>query len=114
VPEGQRAALREQRLCNSAAGLANSLRGVGTGAQPSLWQRLGELRLPVLLVAGALDAKFARIAAEMAEHLPGARLRVVPDAGHAVHFERPDAFDALVIAFCSSWPRHGVAAATKE
>ena len=50
---------RPSRLTNSAAGLAASLRTVGTGAQAPLWGRLGELDMPVLVMAGALDAKFA-------------------------------------------------------
>ena len=36
LPAEERAALRAQRLANNATGLANSLRGMGTGAQPSL------------------------------------------------------------------------------
>jgi 2-succinyl-6-hydroxy-2,4-cyclohexadiene-1-carboxylate synthase len=95
----QRAALRPGRLANRARGLANSLRGVGTGAQPSLWDDLPSLDLPVLLLAGALDEKYAAIARQMAAVLPHARLTIVPGAGHAIHVERPEAFDAAVAEF---------------
>jgi 2-succinyl-6-hydroxy-2,4-cyclohexadiene-1-carboxylate synthase len=100
LPAEARAARRAERLRNSAVGLANSLRGMGTGAQPPLHDSLPALQTPCLLIAGALDAKFAGIAREMAARLLQAELRIVPDAGHAVHLERPDAFDAAVIAFC--------------
>jgi 2-succinyl-6-hydroxy-2,4-cyclohexadiene-1-carboxylate synthase len=87
----------DDRLTNRPDGLAWALRRLGTGAQEPLWARLPGLRPPALLVAGALDAKFARIAAEMAAAVgPGARVALVPGAGHAVHLERPDAVAALV------------------
>ncbi len=100
LPAEARAALRALRLRNSAVGLANGLRGMGTGAQPPLHESLAALRTPCLLIAGALDAKFAQIATQMAGRLPQAELRVVPGAGHTVHLERPEAFDVAVIAFC--------------
>jgi 2-succinyl-6-hydroxy-2,4-cyclohexadiene-1-carboxylate synthase len=94
------AAGREDRLANRPAGLAYALRRLGTGAQEPLWARLAGLRPPALLAAGALDAKFAGIAREMAAAIgPAARVALVPGAGHAVHLERPDAMAALVEAF---------------
>ena len=52
----------DDRRRNTVAGLASSLRLAGTGAQEPLWHRLGELTMPVLVVAGEHDAKFAAIA----------------------------------------------------
>lgn len=97
-----REALRGQRLNNRARGLAMSLRGVGTGAQPSLHDRLPTLYMPVLLIAGELDTKFTAIARSMAQALPQSQLRIVPGVGHAVHLERPEAFDSLVGAALAS------------
>ncbi|MFQ5398044.1 MAG: 2-succinyl-6-hydroxy-2,4-cyclohexadiene-1-carboxylate synthase [Anaerolineae bacterium] len=99
LPEAPRLALRRQRLQNNPTGLANSLRGMGTGAQPSLWSRLGELETPVLLLAGELDAKFVGINRQMAAQIPRARLEIVAGAGHTIHLERPQVFDALVGKF---------------
>jgi 2-succinyl-6-hydroxy-2,4-cyclohexadiene-1-carboxylate synthase len=96
-----RAALHAQRLSNRAHGLANSLRGVGTGAQPELHSRLLTLNLPVLLLAGELDSKFCTIARQMASQLPQARLQIIPDAGHTIHLEQPKAFVAEVRDFCT-------------
>ncbi len=86
---------REIRLRNRAVGLANSLRGMGQGAQPSYWDRLDEIDVPVLLMAGALDRKFVGIAGQMGVRIAGAELSVVPDAGHAVHLERPASFSKM-------------------
>jgi 2-succinyl-6-hydroxy-2,4-cyclohexadiene-1-carboxylate synthase len=99
LPQACREELHRQRLRNSAVGLAQSLRGVGTGTQPSLHARLPGLRLPTLLLAGELDAKFTVLARDMALALPQAQLQVVPAAGHTIHLERPRLFLSLVGAF---------------
>ncbi len=91
-----RETLRRQRLQNRATGLAQSLRGVGLGVQPSLYARLPTLQIPVLLIAGELDTKFTEIARHMAQALPQAQLRIIPGAGHTVHLERPEEFVSLV------------------
>ncbi|HFQ93930.1 MAG TPA: 2-succinyl-6-hydroxy-2,4-cyclohexadiene-1-carboxylate synthase [Anaerolineae bacterium] len=91
--------LRKQRLQNNPVGLANSLRGMGTGIQPSLWEQLGNLKMPVHLIAGALDDKFAEINRQMVRQIPTARLEIAPDAGHTVHLERPLLFQGKVLEF---------------
>ncbi len=101
LPIECRNAQRAQRLNNRAHGLANSLRGVGTAVQPSLYQCLPELTLPVLLITGELDSKFCTIGQRMAQQLPQAQLQIVPDAGHTVHLEQPERFAALVQKFCT-------------
>ena len=98
---------RDIRLGNSAIGLANSLRGMGQGAQPSYWERLGEIDVPVLLMAGALDRKYVGIAGQMGIRIADATLSVVPDAGHAVHLERPREFIEDVRAFLARCERPG-------
>ena len=99
LPEAARQALRDQRLQHTAEGLANSLEGLGAGMQEPVLQRLRDLRLPCLLLAGALDAKYRELAYEMATVLPQCRAHVVPDAGHVVHLEQPTAFDDIVRDF---------------
>jgi 2-succinyl-6-hydroxy-2,4-cyclohexadiene-1-carboxylate synthase len=96
VLAGQPSWVREERLRNTPAGLARALRGLGTGALPSLWGRLGELLMPVTLVVGERDQKFQAIAEEMASALSGAEVVVVPAAGHAVHLEAPEAVAGLI------------------
>jgi 2-succinyl-6-hydroxy-2,4-cyclohexadiene-1-carboxylate synthase len=105
-----RASQHEQRLANSPIGLANSLRGMGQGAQPSLWDRLGEIRVPTLLIAGALDTKFADLAGQMHHGIPDAELELVPGAGHAVHLESPRQFAEIVREFLARRNRVAVAA----
>jgi 2-succinyl-6-hydroxy-2,4-cyclohexadiene-1-carboxylate synthase len=94
-----RVALRQQRMAQRAVGLANSLRGMGAGAQEAVWDRLGEVRIPVQLIAGDLDEKYTAIAREMAVALPNATIELIEDAGHAAHLEQADAFAAVVLDF---------------
>lgn len=102
LPSETREQVRLERLANNPHGLANSLRGLSTGAQPSLWDRLYELTVPTLLIAGVLDAKFAEIGQAMAAAMPNAKLKIVRDAGHTVHLEQPTIFDQLALAFTST------------
>ncbi|MGQ9907727.1 MAG: 2-succinyl-6-hydroxy-2,4-cyclohexadiene-1-carboxylate synthase [Candidatus Flexifilum sp.] len=104
LPEAQRARLRAERLRRDPRGLAASLRGMGTGAQPSLWERLGELAMPVLLIAGAEDGKYAAIARRMAAAIPGAAIAIVPGSGHVVHEEQREPFNAAITTFLAALP----------
>jgi 2-succinyl-6-hydroxy-2,4-cyclohexadiene-1-carboxylate synthase len=86
----------EARRSNTAAGLASSLRRAGTGTQEPLWARLGELAMPVLIVAGALDVKFVALAQRLHADLTGSTLAIVEGAGHTVPLERPDDFVSVL------------------
>lgn len=77
------------RRRNTASGLADSLRLSGTGTQLSLWERLVELNMPVLAMAGALDTKFVPIAERIAASVPDGTFGVIHDAGHAAHLQQP-------------------------
>jgi 2-succinyl-6-hydroxy-2,4-cyclohexadiene-1-carboxylate synthase len=91
--------LDARRAANTIRSLTSQLRLLGQGAQPSNWDRLGELRVPVLLVVGELDAKYVDVAHRMAEQIPDARVEVVRGAGHACHLERPDDVAHLLTSF---------------
>ena len=99
LPPDVRAALRKRRMGNRPAALAACLRGLGTGMQPSLWNALDHVSVPTLLIAGQEDHKFVHTNEQMLEALPDARLEVVPDAGHTVHLEQPDAWASTVESF---------------
>jgi 2-succinyl-6-hydroxy-2,4-cyclohexadiene-1-carboxylate synthase len=96
LPAEAAAVARADRLRNTPAGLARALRGLGTGALPSLWHRLGELAMPVTLVAGERDPKFLAMAAEMRALIPAAGVEAIPDAGHAAHLENPAAVAGVI------------------
>lgn len=88
------------RLVNSAVGLAASLRSCGTGTQEPSGGRLGELAMPVLVLAGERDERFSALGQEMAAAIgPNASVASVPGAGHAAPFEQPEAFTEILRTF---------------
>lgn len=86
----ERSGIDDRRAQNTVESLTAQLRVLGQGAQPSNWQRLAELRMPVLLVVGELDTKYVGIAHRMAGDIADVRVEVVPGAGHACHLEHPE------------------------
>jgi 2-succinyl-6-hydroxy-2,4-cyclohexadiene-1-carboxylate synthase len=95
-PAHVRAAVAADRRRNTPSRLASALRGLGTGALPSLWDRLPALGIPVELIVGERDQKFRATAERMAAALPAAELHVIAGSGHAVHLEDPAAVAAII------------------
>lgn len=86
-------AQRSLRLANSASGLADSLRHAGTGTQrPASDDDLKRIDVPVLLVTGALDAKFTLIAEQTQPRIQRCDHVIVEGVGHTVHLEAPTTF----------------------
>lgn len=92
-------AARAQRMRNRPHGLARSLRGMGSGAQPPLFESVGRFEKPTLFVVGAEDEKFLNIARQLESRMPNAEVAVLPGAGHAAHLEAPAEFARVVRAF---------------
>jgi 2-succinyl-6-hydroxy-2,4-cyclohexadiene-1-carboxylate synthase len=90
-------ALRVDRLRNSATGLAASLRSTGTGTQTPLWDRLGEIACPTLVLVGEHDAKFSELGQRLVDGIAVAELVVIPGAGHSVHLEQPEATAEAIV-----------------
>lgn len=71
-------------------------------ASEDMWAVVERTPGPTLLVRGAnSDLLDAETAQEMAQRLPGGELCVIPEAGHSVAGDNPDAFVAEVSAFSS-------------
>lgn len=92
----------EQRKLSTPAGLACSLRCMGTGVQPSMWESLPHLSVPTVLLAGQRDEKFVRIGREMKSLLPTAPLCVIGGAGHTIHVENEGAYVDVVRTFLTA------------
>lgn len=91
------AAVREERLAQKAVGLANSLKGMGTGAQQSYWDDLATFERPVSLITGELDVKFHQKARDMQQYLQKCSHHVAKSCGHAIHVENPELFVTIVL-----------------
>ncbi|MCA1056793.1 2-succinyl-6-hydroxy-2,4-cyclohexadiene-1-carboxylate synthase [Rossellomorea aquimaris] len=96
LPLGVQEEIRHQRLMQSPVGLSNSLKGMGTGAQPSWWDELRDLSFPVVLMVGELDQKFVTIAEEMGKSIPKGEIIPFFDKGHAIHVEDPRKFGTII------------------
>jgi len=90
---------RPGRLSHDPRLLAELLRTAGQGALEPVWDRLKDLSCPVLLTAGEQDRRYASAARRMAEELREARVRLLPDAGHAPQLEAPREFTTLLAEF---------------
>jgi 2-succinyl-6-hydroxy-2,4-cyclohexadiene-1-carboxylate synthase len=88
---------RADILRNDPVALAAVLRGIGGGAMEPLWDRLGELgAMPVTIIAGERDGRYAAIGRRLVAALPDARLLLVPGAGHGLPREAPQAVAAAI------------------
>ena len=94
-------AIRRQ---NSPRGLANAIVGYGQGAQPSVWHRLTDLTMPVLIISGRRDEKYSAIAERMAAIIPNAEILSLDDAGHNPLGDCPDQTYGAISEFLD---RHG-------
>ncbi|MGH2837887.1 MAG: alpha/beta fold hydrolase [Thermoleophilaceae bacterium] len=95
-------AQRPGRLSHSPADLAQLLRSAGQGTMPAVWDRLEDLNVPVLCLAGALDTAYAETAHRMASLLPHGTARGIAGAGHAPQLECPDAVAREIDSFCGA------------
>jgi 2-succinyl-6-hydroxy-2,4-cyclohexadiene-1-carboxylate synthase len=108
-PDWVRDLAAEDYRRNDPGGLASALRGVGTGAMEPAWGRLAELPMPVTVVVGERDAKFAALGERLSAACPGGRLIVAPGAGHALAIEAPDTVAAAIEAGGSARARSAAA-----
>jgi 2-succinyl-6-hydroxy-2,4-cyclohexadiene-1-carboxylate synthase len=69
------------------------------GSQLPLWDRLGEITIPVLWIAGERDGKFLALAERAARLSPKAHLAVAPAAGHRVPWDNEPWFADTVARF---------------
>lgn len=99
LPSEVKKKIRQQRLSHSPQGLANSLVGMGTGAQPSWWDHLQQIKQPVLLLTGQRDAKFCRIAERMQKEFTNSRWVTIENSGHTIHVEEAEKFGTIVSGF---------------
>ncbi len=83
--------------------MAACLRGFGTGVMPQVWDKLPDLDIPVQLIAGDRDTKFATIMMEMETLLPQANLRVITGASHRTHLDQPEMLTDVISEFITQY-----------
>ena len=83
----------------------SEFRATGTLRDYDRTTRLGELRLPVLFIAGEHDEARPSTMRELAARVPGAEVVIVPGAGHRLLVDRPEATTRAIREFLA---RRGV------
>jgi len=74
--------------------------GRGIFSRKSLLDRLGEIKAPTLIIVGEEDrSRPPHEARKMAELIPGARVEVLPEAGHISNLEQPERVNSLLLSF---------------
>ncbi|ABA23917.1 Alpha/beta hydrolase fold protein [Trichormus variabilis ATCC 29413] len=95
----------ESRLQNHPHELVKSLQFMGTGSQPSLWEKLQKNQIPLLLLVGEHDEKFIDINIKMTKIAPASQLKIISNAAHNVHLENTLEFvQQLKVFFTKSVP----------
>ncbi len=88
-----------RRLQNNPNELAKSLRNMGTGVQPSLWEYLSKNNILLLLMVGDYDDKFIKINQQIAALSQQAILKIIPDCGHNIHVENSEIWVNTILSF---------------
>jgi pimeloyl-ACP methyl ester carboxylesterase len=83
----------------SAKGLALAARGMLTQRDAGVITSLPEIKVPSIVVVGSEDAPFIAASDYMAAKIPGAKKAVIEGAGHAANIDKPEAFNAALLAF---------------
>jgi 2-succinyl-6-hydroxy-2,4-cyclohexadiene-1-carboxylate synthase len=87
------------RLTNHPEWCAKVLEEMSPGVEPPLWDSLTRLQVRTLLIGGGEDLRYTELLRTMVAQIPGAKLVIVPGAGHTVHLEARDRFADVVGAF---------------
>lgn len=82
-----RDAQRDSRLAQRRREIARSFMDWSLGAQEPLWDRLPEIKIPVLWIAGENDETYTALAHRAAGLMPNARVALAPDCGHRVPWQ---------------------------
>lgn len=99
LPTVEEEALRCTRLNQDPLGLAAALRCFSQGRMEPLNDRLDAITARTLIIGGEADTAFAEDLRILDDGIPNAELCMVPECGHAVHREAPDALRAALLRF---------------
>jgi pimeloyl-ACP methyl ester carboxylesterase len=97
-PEGRVSGpARSLALDMNAIVISNKGTGRTGGSGVDAWNRLGEVRVPVTIACGELDAPFVIDRnRQLAERLPNATFQILPGMAHQPYLEHPDQVAHLI------------------
>jgi pimeloyl-ACP methyl ester carboxylesterase len=86
----------------SAQGLAHAARGMLAQQDSAVIDSLPSVRVPTLVIVGDRDQPFLAPCEYMTKKIPGARLEVIPEAGHSSNLDQPGIFNRVLASFLQS------------
>ena len=98
LSRSQTDAQRDTRRAHTAAGLGHAMRVLGLGSMPNYWPALGAISVPVDLVFGEQDEKFARLMMQAEQLNPRFRCVSISGVGHNPLVEAPDRVRDILLA----------------
>lgn len=102
-PEQVNQSMRKLLYEMNRQALAHEVKQLGKrlpNAQTPAFDRLSDLKIPVLLIIGAHDTPYILAAADyMVERIPSARKVIIEDAAHLPNMDQPDEFQTFVTNF---------------
>lgn len=109
APEQVNQAMRKLAYEMNRQALAHEARQLGKrlpNTQTPAFDRLSDLKIPVLIIVGAHDTPYILAAADyMVERIPSAQKVIIEDAAHLPNMDQPEEFQAIVTNFLESLPR---------
>ncbi|PIQ25354.1 2-succinyl-6-hydroxy-2,4-cyclohexadiene-1-carboxylate synthase [bacterium (Candidatus Blackallbacteria) CG17_big_fil_post_rev_8_21_14_2_50_48_46] len=79
----------QERLRNNPEGLAQAMVKLGAGQQKSYWNRLAELKMPLLFLVGSKDPAYLEIGRRICQQVERAELEILNGYGHSLILEAP-------------------------
>ncbi len=102
---GAPAHVREEVREMDLIALKNEMKGIGqeTAVSDKAYDRLGELSLPLLAIAGSFDDRNIQQAAKViAERVQNGRFHLIPETAHLPNMEKPAEFNRIVLDFLTN------------
>jgi len=92
----------QQAVHRSAQGLAHAARGMLAQEGSQVIDGLATIRVATLVIVGDQDQPFVAPSEYMAKKIPGARLAVIPGAGHSSNLDQPEIFNRVLRDFLTA------------
>ena len=83
----------------NAKGLELAARGMLSQRDSSVMDTLPNIKVPSMVVVGGNDTPFLAASEYMAKKIPNCKRAIIPNAGHAVNIDQPQAFVEAVLPF---------------
>lgn len=82
--------------------LSRQLKNWSLGMQDNLAEKLAQLQIPILWMAGENDPSYASIAKDLHFAHKSSKIWIAPNSGHRIPWDKPDAFYKQTVQFIDS------------